>query len=90
MMGAFVFPLVGGWLPFFGLSFTRLENAPSLHSRYLYHAGIATLTLGSIVQGVLDIYGTTNQLQPVYWYVGAVFVGAGITAFAVDLLIKKK
>lgn len=40
----------------------------------LYHAGIATLTLGSIMKGVLDIYGTTNRLIIVYPVLGAILV----------------
>ena len=38
--------------------------------RNLYHAGIATLTIGSIMRGVLDIYGTTNSLSNIYWFAG--------------------
>lgn len=43
----------------------------------LHHAGVATLTLGSVMEGVLAIYGTTNQLTCWYWIAGGLLlVGA--------------
>ena len=89
MMFAFALPLFLGALPFFMFWITKTQSPPSLHSRYIYHSGIATLTVGSIVQGVLEIYGTTNQLIYVYLYVGAALVGAGVVAYVVDLVSKK-
>ena len=89
MMFAFAIPLLLGAVPFLVFWLTNTKNPPSLHSRYLYHSGIATLTVGSIVQGVLEIYGTTNQLIFGYLYVGAALVGAGVVAYVVDLILKK-
>lgn len=40
----------------------------------LYNAGIATLTAGSFIKGVLDIYGTSNGLVAVYPVVGAILL----------------
>ena len=34
-------------------------------------AGIATLTVGSLISGALEIYGTTSPLIVVYWIAGA-------------------
>ena len=44
----------------------------------MYHAGIATLTVGSIMKGVLDIYGTTNRLTMVYPVIGAILIIAAV------------
>ena len=33
--------------------------------------------LGSLLKGVLQIYGTTNELLDYYWLVGAGFAGLG-------------
>ena len=81
MLYAFAFPLVGGTLVFHVLSFLKLKKHPNVVSRNLYHSGIATLTVGSIVRGVFDIYGTTNSLSEYYWWVGFVLVGIGIAIF---------
>lgn len=73
MLYAFAFPLAGGALPFLLLHRYR---KPRLKQAFLsmYHAGIMTLTVGSLLTGALEIYGTTNPLTVVYWIVGGVLV----------------
>ena len=80
MLYAFAFPLAGGALPFYGmaLSYCRL---PGRASRNLYHSGIAALTMGSVFEGILEIYGTTNRLVGVYWIAGAVLLACGILLY---------
>lgn len=65
MLNAFAFPLAGGALPFMAKSLSG-RRFPGRLSGSLYHCGIATLTVGSIMTGVLEIYGTTNGLVNVY------------------------
>lgn len=78
MLYAFLFPLIGGTLPFFILTCSRVRLPDKIACK-LYHAGIAALTVGSLFTGVLEIYGTTNRLTAVYWIVGAglAVLGAG-------------
>lgn len=90
MIYAFVFPLAGGTLPFGILSFIRVKRYPNALSRNLYHSGIATLTVGSFIRGVLDIYGTTNALSEYYWSVGFCFVIVGILIYAVFALLGRQ
>ena len=62
MVFAFLIPLLGGaaqLLPIF-----------RRRSPFLWNCGILTLTVGSLVRGVLDIYGTTSRLCGVYGVVG--------------------
>lgn len=80
MLYAFVFPLVGGTLPFFGIIFCGMPIPNSL-SCNLYHSGIAALTAGSLFQGALEIYGTTNRLVSLYWILGILFSLAGIILY---------
>lgn len=89
MIYAFCFPLVGGALVFSALSFLKLTKYPHAVSRNLYHSGIATLTVGSIVRGVLDIYGTTNVLSDYYWQLGILFSVIGVAIYIIELLVKK-
>ena len=76
MIGAFAFPLLLGALPF-----RRLQKSgrpfPGKLAGDLICAGVATLTVGSIVQGVLEIYGTTNPLAAVYWIAGGLMTAVG-------------
>ena len=81
MIYAFVFPLAGGTLPFLFMSFGLRKKYPNPQACHLYHWGIATVTTGSIVQGVLEIYGTTNALAVIYWPVGGLLILAGIITF---------
>ena len=79
MICAFLFPLLLGALPF---SLLRKRGRPLKGgiAAELIHAGIAALTVGSVIQGVLEIYGTTNPLVTVYWIAGGALTAAGWTA----------
>lgn len=50
----------------------------------LYSKGIYTLLIGSILQGVLEIYGTTNKLIWVY-----LIVGVGLIIVSLITYLKK-
>ncbi|MCD7855213.1 MAG: hypothetical protein LUG66_06325 [Clostridiales bacterium] len=84
MLYAFGFPLIGGVLVYFLLLFFRLP-LPGRLSLNLYNSGIAALTVGSIFQGILEIYGTTNRLIYVYWVIGALFLLTGIISYIMSL-----
>ena len=86
MIYAFVFPLAGGALPFCVLSLTGTKKYPCRRSRNLYHSGIAALTVGSIVRGILDIYGTTNFLASFYWPAGILLAAAGVIFYLAQIL----
>jgi len=81
MIYAFAFPLAGGTLPYMMLSVSGCRRLPGRLSLNLYNTGIATLTVGSIMQGVLDIYGTTNDLLKVYWFAGFGFTLTGLSVY---------
>lgn len=82
MLYAFAFPLCGGVLPCFLFAHTRLY-LPCRAAQSIYRAGIATCTVGSIVQGILEIYGTTNRLTQIYWYVGILLLACGMILWVV-------
>ena len=73
MVYAFAFPLLLGVLPFSWMSLRRKPHPRPWVCR-LHHAGVATLTVGSIMEGVLAIYGTTNHLTFIYWLVGSLLL----------------
>lgn len=89
MIYAFVFPLAGGTLPFYALSFSQRRFFPERLSLNLYHSGITALTVGSIFQGVLEIYGTTNRLVRVYDILGIFFVCAGLLSYLIMMYRSK-
>lgn len=82
MIYAFVYPLCLGCLPFFLLSLWG-KVPVKLPEKSFFHPGVATLTVGSIVQGVLEIYGTTNRLTGLYAIAGWTLVILGVLIYAV-------
>jgi hypothetical protein len=80
MIYAFAFPLVGGAYPFLIIALTNI-HFPKRVTLNMYNSGIATLTFGSIFEGILYIYGTTNRLSQIYWIVGIAFVVVAIIKY---------
>lgn len=77
MIYAFAIPLTLGALPLLGITISK-RRIPSVLSLKVWNSGIAALTVGSIVQGILAIYGTTNRLVTVYPAVGILLLAAGL------------
>lgn len=86
MLYAFAFPLLGGVFPALGLSLWGQSKSPWAVAIWLYRAGIATLSIGSIIRGALDIYGTENVLTVWYWYVGGGLCVLGAILYAISLI----
>ena len=72
MMLAFLIPFVLGFLPAFILAYSNLRIGRLASN--LQYAGVITLTIGMIMRGVLEIYGTTNQLTIWYFIAGSVLI----------------
>ena len=85
---ACLIPLSGGTVPYLIIHMARAP-LPAALSSVLYACGIATLTVGSIMQGVLVIYGTTNRLMPIYAIAGAVLLVVGGGSYLVMLIRRK-
>ena len=89
MIYAFAYPLVGGTLPFLGIAVFGVKKLPCFISRNLWHCGIATLTIGSIFNGVLEIYGTTNSLSIVYTICGIPLCASAAVVCVLDFFKKR-
>lgn len=79
----FLYPLVGGVIPALVLWALALRGAGVPRSRVafnLYNAGLATLTVASFLQGVLEIAGTASAYTVMIRLLGAGLVtGAVVT-----------
>ncbi len=78
MLYAFGFSLAGGALPALLIGLSEHCSLPGKRVRNAWHSAMATWSVGSIVQGVLEIYGTTNRLTTVYWAAGGLFAAAAV------------
>ena len=81
MVYLFAFPLVGGTIPCALLGLLPNTVCPSRLSMRIYNSGLAALTVGSCVKGVLDIYGTSSGYMSVYWVAGALFMALGAVMY---------
>jgi len=84
MIFAFLIPFTGGVLPCTALWMVPRIPRPGVWSRRLWNSGVAVLTAGSLFRGILEIYGTTNRLEAVYWTAGAALAVAGLAAWFRD------
>lgn len=82
MICAFLFPVILGIIPD-TIRLIRTYKKPLCHTRFssiactIQQCGIYTLTVGSILRGILDIYGTTNSTSIIYWWIGGLLLIAG-------------
>ena len=90
MIYAFAFPLVCGALPFTALALLHSRKYPCSIVRNLVHSGISALTVGSIVRGVLEIYGTTNHLSNYYWPIGIILYLFGAVGYVLQFIFRIK
>lgn len=84
----FLYPLVGGTLVYFLLGILRPGIAGTLRFRpfyNLYNSGLAILTVGSLLQGILDIAGTTSAYLLAYSILGWGCAALGFLFYAVNL-----
>ena len=68
MLLAFLFPLFGGVVIYSIL--LKNKNIISGIGMNIYDMSLITIMIGSIIKGVLEIYGTTNSLIMIYWLAG--------------------
>lgn len=90
MIYAFLFPLAGGCLPFLALSRSRHPVRLSRAAVSLWNGGIAWLCVGSLMEGILEIYGTTNQLVWIYLIVGIVLLVIALITALLSLIFQRK
>lgn len=84
MVLLFTVPLLLGALPLALLSRSRLRP-PSDGALKCWRAGIQTLTAGSCLTGVLEIYGTDSPYLGMYAATGALLLAAGAAWYGISL-----
>ena len=84
MTWMFLYPLLGGALVYLliELLIPRLRGATGFRlSCNLYNSGIALLTVGSFLRGILEIAGTESAYVPAFNIAGWGFAAAGAVLF---------
>ncbi|MBQ8164745.1 MAG: hypothetical protein IJZ94_02905 [Clostridia bacterium] len=86
MIYAFLFPLIGGALVWSIIGKAEKLKMPGGAVRNLYHSGIASFTVGSIFNGIIEIYGTESVFVYVYMITGIVLFVSSIIIFLIDFI----
>jgi len=84
MIYAFAIPLLLCVVPYTFITLKR--RSVRRFSLRLWSAAIVTFSTGCIVQGALDIFGTTNAKAAVFFVPGAVLFICGLFCLTHDLL----
>ena len=79
MVGLAAWPLVLGVLPSWIAGRADAPD-PTPSARTLLAAGVCTFTFGSLMTGVMEIYGSTSAYTHLYWEVGAVIMFLAVVA----------
>lgn len=81
MTWMFLYPLLGGALFYFlidGFLNKIIQFAGYRLFFNLYNSGIAALTFGSFLKGVMEIAGADSAYLVLYYLVGGAFIAAGL------------
>lgn len=80
-------PLIGG-----GLLVGLLLVQPNLSrvSFNLWNSGVAVLTAGFLLRGIINLSGRSTTLDWPYWLIGASFLGLALVSFGLSLFRSKK
>lgn len=81
MSSMFLYPLLGGALMYvlLGIVVPGIASRKLFRLGYnLYNSGIATLTTGSFLRGILDIAGTASEYTGIFMLAGLAFAVTGL------------
>lgn len=80
-------PLIGG-----GLLISLISLLPNLSriSYNLWNSGVAVLTAGFLLRGIVNLSGRSTTLDLPYWLIGAGFLGLALASISLSSLQLKK
>ena len=78
----FLYPLLGGVVVYYILGYLSKNKKNSMIISFnIYNSGIAILTVGSLLKGIMDIAGTSSEYIKYYLIIGIFFVCTSIIMF---------
>lgn len=84
------FMILSFLIPLFGLLLNYISYKLKINNELkILDLSVLTLTLGSVIRGILDIYGTTNHLLIYHLYVGLLLLFIFILIMIIKLFRKK-
>ena len=87
MVGLCLIPLGGGFLSVLVHRIRRIP-LPDVRTQTLHCWSILTFTIGSMLTGVFDIYGTTSAFTKYYWILGMILLIGAVISYGIHYLKK--
>lgn len=86
----FLYPLIGGTVSYliFDILVSNFNYKKFRLYFNIYNSGIAVLTVGSLLHGIMEIAGTSSPYLIYYTIVGWLAVGFGVVNIFIKVLIK--
>ena len=90
MWFAWIYPLIFGVGVYAILCFIPIKLVPGIISESCYNLGVALLTTRCILQGVLEIYGKTNdRMVLIYLILYIIFISLGVIFYIYGLIFQR-
>ncbi len=85
-----VWPFALGAVP--GLIFwlTDLLWEPGAYTLCFYNAGIASVTMSSLLRGIMEIAGTSSRHQVILMWIGAVLLIMGVVCYLLERVMNRQ
>ena len=86
MTWMFLYPLMGGilFLPLSGIVIPKVSRVTGHRAFFnIYNSGIAMLTAGSFLKGIMEIAGTSSKYVVIYYQMGWSFI---VFAFVLGMI----
>ena len=81
----FAWPLILGFVPSLLIALIPRLSEPSDLTKALYHSGLASVTVSSLLRGIFEIAGTSSIYQMPLMYVGIALMLAGVVVYIYNI-----
>lgn len=88
MICLFLYPLIGGTVVFSFLQIAIKKVKLTWIVLALYQAALLTFMAGSLISGILEIYGTTSPYNVFFWYLGMGCTILCILSYFIEYIFK--
>lgn len=89
----FLYPLLAGGIIFLVLWFfiPNADDVKHYHFCYnCYNSGVAALTIGSMLNGIFEIAGTSSKYVLVFLICGYILLASGLASYLINLSRRQK